>query len=116
MAGASISGFDETFSYSNPPTNGTIRQTEVNYGTNVAVAGTGFLGTEYYFSPNFFIGAEVSLRASIGYNFDESSTTEYYASSGNVLVKTTEVDEVDNSFSSYINSGNRVVFFVGIKF
>ncbi len=115
--GLSTSSSLYTYSYYEEPSNSGFRLTEDNSGNNVALTFGGFLGAEYYFSPNFFLGAEVNLRANVGYNFNESQTIETFDyNSSNILIKSTETIEVDDSFFVSASSANAVLFTAGFKF
>ncbi len=73
LAGGFVGSNSTTFTYFEPPVEGESRQIERNNGDYIGLRGSGFFGTEYYFSPHFFVGVEIKVNGNVAYNFAESS-------------------------------------------
>jgi len=116
LAGGFVGSSSTTFTYFEPPVEGESRETERNDGDYIGLRFSGFFGTEYYFSPHFFVGVELKGSANVAYNFAESITSESYTESGNILITNTETLSSEDFISVYVNTDNLVLFFVGVKF
>jgi hypothetical protein len=94
------------------------RLIESNNGVNPFLGISGFLGTDYYFSNEFFIGIELIASATIGYQSDSKTTTEIYTTdaTGNIVLKTTETQSGGEGFEWRIISSNPIIFRAGLRF
>ena len=90
-----------------------------NHGTTINTGLGGFLGVNYFFSDQLFIGVEIMANALVGYRFEEFETVENYTYDWNgqvALVTKGKVNQGGSGFIWSFDTANPILLRAGIRF